>query len=129
MKLGSGTAIVLTDRSIVRECLDRRSATMSGRPQSEVAGMITGGDHLLIMDYGPAWRDMRKLIHQEFTEALCERDYIKIQEAEAAQLLRDCVLEPEHFMMHPRRFSNSIVMSVCRHSLRSPPPVGPADPR
>lgn len=114
IKLGSGTALILSDRRIVRELLDKKSSIFSGRPTSYLAqSLITGGDHLLIMDYGPEWRSMRKLLHQEFTEAMCEQHYIKIVNAEAAQMLRDMVMKPQDFMLHPKRFSNSVIMSIC----------------
>jgi cytochrome P450 len=113
LKLGPGTAIVLTDRRIVRELLDKQSSISSYRPVSYLSQkLITSGDHILVMDYGQKWRSMRKLIHQEFTESLCEKRYIKIVNAEGAQMLRDMVADPENFMQHPRRFSNSIVMSI-----------------
>ncbi|KIX02156.1 uncharacterized protein Z518_08095 [Rhinocladiella mackenziei CBS 650.93] len=113
VKFGPGTAIVLTDRRLVKELLDKKSSIFSGRPTSYVSGdIITSGDHLLVMDYGPKWRELRKLVHQDFAESVCEREYVKIQEAEAVQMLRDFVNAPEHYMLHPKRFSNSVVMSI-----------------
>lgn len=113
LKLGTGTAVVLTDRRIVKELIDKKSAVSSNRPPSYVSqGIITGGDHLLVMEYGATWRSFRKLIHQEFMESMCEKEHIKIQNAEAIQMLRDFVVAPEHHMLHPKRFSNSVVMSI-----------------
>lgn len=118
LKLGTGTAIVLTDRRIVREILDKQSSISSYRPTSYLSQtLITSGDHILVMDYGPKWRAMRKLLHQEFTESLCEKRYVKIVNAEGSQMLRDMVTDPENFMQHPRRFSNSIVMSIGTHEI------------
>ncbi len=120
LKLGPGTAIVLTDRRLVREILDKRSAVSSGRPMSTVAQKLIGSDdHLLVMDYGPKWRDMRKLIQQELTAAACEREYVELQEAEAAQMLRNFVEAPDRLMDHPKRFSNSVIMSISKSKFSS----------
>jgi cytochrome P450 len=114
LKLGSGTAIVLTDRRIIKELLDKKSSSSSARPVSEVAqGIITGNDSMLVMDNTPTWRAMRKLVHQEFTESRCDKEHIKVQDAEASQLLHDICISPKDFMSHSSRFSNSVIMSLC----------------
>lgn len=112
LKLGPGTAIVITERRLVRELLDKQSAISSLRPPSYVGNLITGGDHVLVMDAGPKWRTMRKLIVQEFTENLCDKKHISVVNAEAVQMLRDFVIDPKSLMNHPKRFSNSIIMSL-----------------
>ena len=45
-------------------------------------------------------------------EDVCEGQHIKIQEAEAVQLMRDYLLYPEQHMLHPKRYSNSIINSI-----------------
>lgn len=64
------------------------------------------------MQYGPLWRSFRKLAHQNFMESVVERDYLKIQNAEAVQMLFDICQNPSQHMLHPKRFSNSIAMSL-----------------
>lgn len=105
----------MTDRRAVREICDQKSAISSGRPVSTVAQQLIGkGDHLLVMDYGQKWRDLRKLIQQEVTAAVCEREYISLQEAEAVQMLHDFLVAPDLVMDHPKRFSNSVIMSISK---------------
>lgn len=114
LKLGPGTAVVLTDRRIIKELLDKKATASSARPVSEVAqGIITGNDSMLVMDNTPTWRVMRKLIHQEFVETRCDKDHIKVQEAEGIQFMRDLCVSPKDFFHHSKRFSNSIIMSLC----------------
>ena len=96
----------------MRELLDKQSAISSYRPPSYVGNLITGGDHVLVMDAGPKWRTMRKQIVQEFTETMCEKKHINVVNAEAVQMLRDVVLDPNGLMKHPKRFANSIIMSL-----------------
>ncbi|KAB8227009.1 cytochrome P450 [Aspergillus alliaceus] len=119
LKLGTGTAIVLTDRALVKELIDRRSSKYSNRPTSFVAHTITGGSHLLAMQYSPLWRTMRKAVHQYFMESMVEKSHIRVQNAEAVQMLRDFCLRPDQHMLHPKRFSNSIIMSLV-YGIRTP---------
>ncbi|OBT81397.1 hypothetical protein VE02_09805 [Pseudogymnoascus sp. 03VT05] len=98
LKLGTGTLV---------------SSVYSNRPPSFVGnGIITGGDHLLVMNYGNLWRSFRKVIHQYFMESMVEKQHIKLQNAEAVQMMRDFVLRPDQHMLHPKRYSNSITMSL-----------------
>lgn len=121
LKLGSGTAAVITDRRLVKELLDKKSAKYSARPASYVARLISGGDHILLMDYGVQWRETRKLLHGSFNEKIVEEQHLRIQEAEARQMIRDYLVRPEDHMLHPKRFSNSITMSLV-WGVRTPTP-------
>ena len=64
------------------------------------------------MQYGDMWRKIRKIIHQYFMEANCEREYWKVQEAEAIQMVHDYLVAPQDHMLHPKRYSNSITNSL-----------------
>ena len=66
----------------------------------------------MVMKHGEKWRLCRKLVHQQFYEGRCETEHIRLQNAEAAQMLKDFLVEPKGLMGHPRRFSNSIIMSL-----------------
>lgn len=113
LKLGSATAVVLTDRKLVKALLDRKSSVYSNRPASYVSHhLITRGDHTLVMNQGDKWRTFRKLIHQHFQESRCQKQHIGLQNAEAVQMMRDFLVAPSDLMQHPKRFSNSIVMSL-----------------
>ena len=112
LKRGSSTILILSDRKIVRELLDRKSSLYSRRPFTSVSHNITQGDHMLVMDYSKTWQLMRKLSHQYFMEDVCEKQHVQVQEAEAVQLMRDYLLNPEQHMLHPKRYSNSIINSI-----------------
>lgn len=64
------------------------------------------------MSHSDKWRLFRKLLHQEFHEAKCEKQHVSLQTAEAVEMLNDFCVMPEQMMDHPKRFSNSIVMSI-----------------
>ena len=113
LKLGTGTAVVLTDRRLVKQLIDKKSSIYSNRPPSYVShDLITGGDHLLVMQYGNLWRSFRKIIHQYFMESVVEKEHIVLQNAEAVQMIHDYLIYPEQHMLHPKRYSNSIIMSL-----------------
>lgn len=113
MKLGTGTAVVITDRRIIKELVDKKSAKYSNRPASYVShDLMTSGDHLLVMQYGQQWRSFRKLIHQYFMESMVEKQHVEVQNAEAVHMLRDMCVRPDQHMAHPKRYSNSIIMSL-----------------
>jgi hypothetical protein len=95
LKLGTGTAIVLTDRSLAKQPIDKKSSIYSSRPPSYVGNdLITGGDHLLVMNYGNLWRSFRKVIHKHSLESMVEREHVVLQNAEAVH------------MLHPKKYSN-----------------------
>ncbi|KAK3674888.1 hypothetical protein LTR78_005232 [Recurvomyces mirabilis] len=121
LKLGTGTAAVITSPRLVKELLDKRSAKYTDRPVSYVAKLISGGDHILLMTYGSQWRATRKLLHGSFMEKVVETEYLPIQEAEARQMIRDYMVQPEKHMLHPKRFSNSVTMSLV-WGVRTPVP-------
>lgn len=86
LKRFTNTTVVISDRKLVKNLLDKKSNIYSNRPASHVANLITQGDHLLVMDYGERWRKIRKLVHQYFMESVCEKEHIHVQHAEATQM-------------------------------------------
>ena len=74
------------------------------------------------MDYGQQWRGTRKLLHGTLMEKVVEDQHLKVQEAEARQMVRDYLISPpEDHMLHPKRYSNSITMSII-WGVRTPTP-------
>jgi cytochrome P450 len=64
------------------------------------------------MPYSDKWRQARKLMQFQFNENRVEKEHVKLIEAEATQMLYDFMEEPEKLNLHPKRFSNSIIMSL-----------------
>ncbi|KAJ5769077.1 hypothetical protein N7520_003636 [Penicillium odoratum] len=119
-RIGSATAVLITDRELVKELFDKRSALYSSRPVSHVGqNLITGGDHLLVMNNNDSWRLFRKTVHQHFKAANCEKDHVKLLEAEHTQMMRDFLLFPKNHLLHPKRTTNSIIMSLL-YGIRTP---------
>lgn len=114
LKIGPGTAIVISSPRLIKQLVDKKSSIYSNRPPNHVGGIISNGDHLLLMQYSERWRTCRKLVHQFFMETMVSKQHVNVTNAEAIQMLRDFVVEPEGHMRHPKRFSNSIIMSLSK---------------
>ncbi|KAI1263582.1 cytochrome P450 oxidoreductase [Xylariaceae sp. FL1019] len=112
LKRFTNTTFIISDPLVIKELLDKKSNLYSHRPDSYVGRLITQGDHLLLMQYGTEWRRIRKLIHQYFMEPMCEKHHIRLQNAEANQLMYDFMVAPQNHMEHPKRYSNSITNSL-----------------
>ena len=70
------------------------------------------------MRYSDRWRSFRKIVHQHVTRSRCEQDHIQLVEAEEVQMMRDFLVRPEDLMLHPKRTSNSVIMSIA-YGIRS----------
>jgi hypothetical protein len=72
LKLGTGTLAVIKGRLLVKELIDKKSTIYSGLPSLYVVQQTTGGDHILMMDYGTQWRETRKLLPGSLMEGVVE---------------------------------------------------------
>ncbi|KAJ7202055.1 cytochrome P450 [Mycena pura] len=135
LKLGPGTAIVLTDAAAVKELMDKRSATTVDRPPMHIADVVAGGLNMVLARYTENWRTLRRTSHAILTPQASAR-HLPIQQAEATQLLHDILRRPQarersststlsnavpfqSYYTHIRRYSNSVIMSVL-YGKRSP---------
>ncbi|KAI1124391.1 cytochrome P450 2D18 [Nemania abortiva] len=113
IKIGRWPMIVLSTAADAGRLMDKRSLHYSNRPPSYAIGdLVFQGNHPMFMDANEAWKLRRKLYHQILQESRCNKEHVKLVEAESAQLLRDIALAPNDLMLHPGRYSNSITMSI-----------------
>ncbi|KAI0401615.1 cytochrome P450 2D18 [Xylaria palmicola] len=113
LKVGQWTMVVLSSASNASRLLEQRSSLYSDRPPSYAIGdLVFHGNHPMFMNADERWKLRRKLYHQMFQESRCNKEHIALVEAESTQLLRDMCHVPEDLMLHPGRYSNSIVMSL-----------------
>ncbi|KAJ6516924.1 cytochrome P450 [Mycena vitilis] len=111
LKLGSGTAIVLTDLGAVKELMDKRSAITADRPPLHLVQVITQGLHLALSRYTEKWRTLRRAAQATLTPQ-ASMVHLPIQQAESVQLLYEILSSPESFYTHIQRYSNSVILSV-----------------
>ncbi|KAL6480645.1 hypothetical protein MHYP_G00116780 [Metynnis hypsauchen] len=58
--IGGTPAVVLTGLKAVKEALVKKAADFSGRPQNLLLSHVTEGKGLVLVDYGPAWKEHRR---------------------------------------------------------------------
>ena len=112
LKRFTNTTLIIFDRKLMKNLLDKKSNIFSNRFASIVAQLITQDDHLLIMNYEKRWQMIRKLVHQHFMKSMCEKQHVHVQHVEATQMMRDFLLNSQNHMSHPKRYSNSIINSL-----------------
>ncbi|KAF1939540.1 cytochrome P450 2D18 [Clathrospora elynae] len=117
LKLANATAIVLSDRRLIREFIDKKGAIYGSRPDMYVPTRYVARDPaniplVIFLPYGDKLRLCRKLIMQHFSEGRVEQQYMPLVEAEASQMLFDFWKEPTDLMLHPVRLTNSVVRSL-----------------
>ncbi|KAI3598449.1 cytochrome p450 [Moniliophthora roreri] len=103
LKIGTGTIIVLSNMTTVKELLDKRTAATASRPQDHVADMITKGLYLALIPNNNLWRTQRKLVNT----ILAPNVY-----AEISQVLYDILNSPQDLCDHLSRYAFSLTTSI-----------------
>ncbi|KAI1350272.1 cytochrome P450 2D18 [Xylaria sp. FL0043] len=104
LKVGQMTMVVLNTASNATRLLDQRSSLYSDRPPSHAVGdLVFHGHHPMFMNANERWKLRRKLYFQMFQESRCNKEHIRLVDAESAQLVRDMMLAPGDLMFHPGR--------------------------
>lgn len=111
LKMGPGTAVVITDPTIVRDIMDKRSQSTVDRPSIHIADRVTGGMQFGLVRYSDNWRKFRRASQDLLSVNACLR-HLSIQRAEASQLLHDCLVDPEQFFIHLKRAPLSVMLSA-----------------
>lgn len=112
LMLGTKTLIVLSKDEVVKELLDRRSAIYSDRQDMYIGQTLcSDGLRLLMMRYGNTWRRLRKTVHG-ILNINAARTYVPYQVLENKQMLYEILREPEQFLDHIRRYSNSLTTTM-----------------
>ncbi|CAL1708008.1 unnamed protein product [Somion occarium] len=118
LKIGSGTMVVISSPRIVKDYLDKRSASTSSRPHIRMVEMITDGLGFAMVPYGPVWKSLRRAIQMFLTKEACRR-HLPIERVEAIQLLYDTLKQPEDLFTHVQRHATSLILSTV-FGVRSP---------
>ncbi|KAL2061480.1 hypothetical protein VTL71DRAFT_6857 [Oculimacula yallundae] len=121
VRFGHKKTIVLTDRRLVKELMDKKHAVSSNRPHIEMlqTTLYKNDDLLLMQPSDIRWRTGRKFLHQNFRSTTVENTHMPLINAESTQLMKDFLCQPEEFLQHTKRLGNSFMMSV-GYGIRSP---------
>ncbi|KAB5539440.1 cytochrome P450 [Coniochaeta sp. 2T2.1] len=110
--MGTKTFIVLSSDVAVKDLLDKRSGIYSSRPDSYIgAEIISGGLRVLLMQYGPTWRMIHRMVHN-ILNITAAKSYVPYQELENKQMLLGLLDDPNSFVNHVRRYTNSLTTQM-----------------
>ncbi|CAL1701790.1 unnamed protein product [Somion occarium] len=111
LKIAHGTTIVITSPRIIREFMDKRSASTADRPPFKLGEIIMDGLNVALAGAGNTWKNMRRAMHMFLTREACSR-HLSIQHAEGIQLMYDLLKQPEAVSTHVQRQTISIILST-----------------
>ncbi|CAH0035241.1 unnamed protein product [Clonostachys rhizophaga] len=112
LKLGPQNLIVLNSANLVRDLFDKRGAIYSSRTPSHIGNELITRDntHLLLMPYGQAWRNQRK-VYQSILNITAVVSLQPLQAAEAVLTMSQLIESPEKYYDHIRRYSTAVILS------------------
>jgi cytochrome P450 len=106
--------VVINTPEAVREILEKQALSTSSKAPAPMShDIVTGGNRMPTMPYGPHWRALRSVVRQ-VTAVPVTATFIPSQEFEAKQLLFDLATDNQNqrnFYQHMRRFAFSIIMT------------------
>ncbi|KAG8684080.1 hypothetical protein FRC08_013914 [Ceratobasidium sp. 394] len=103
--------IVLTDRRIVNELFEKRSATFSNRPTIQMANLAGWGESILFTQYNQRLRKYRKLLYQTFNPR-ATLDFQDLQKNEVQKLMKRLADVPGAFMQHVQLMAGSMAIRI-----------------
>ncbi|KAF2644245.1 cytochrome P450 [Massarina eburnea CBS 473.64] len=110
--LGTKVVVVLSSDFAVKDLLDKRSAIYSSRPEVYLGQeIVSGGLRPLFMEYGEAWRKVRRLAHGVLNVKVA-RSYVPYQDLENKIMLKGLVDSPHDFINHIRRYTTSLTTQM-----------------
>ncbi|KJZ68017.1 hypothetical protein HIM_12592 [Hirsutella minnesotensis 3608] len=107
------TLILIHDREVAYDLLQKKSMKTSSRPQTEFGHKLCGFDKILVMqDYDDRYRCHRKMIHQHLGSRAAMAQYNDILEVEARRFLLRVLKEPENLIKHVRAEAGAVILGV-----------------
>lgn len=114
IRVGWYNWVVINTPEAIREILEKQAISTSSKAPSPMGhDIVTGGNRMPTMPYGPHWRAQRSVVRQITTVPMIAT-FVPSQEFEAKQLLVDLATDNENqstFYQHMRRYAFSIIMT------------------
>jgi hypothetical protein len=105
--------IILNDRQLCFELLDKRANNYSGRPRMIMSGEIMGNDQgMLLIQPNERWRSYRRLSHAQLGSFTTTNRWRSQFELEARRYLLDLLEAPEDFVTHIRRSTGALILRI-----------------
>ena len=114
IRVGWYNWVVINSPEAIREILEKQAVVTSSKAPSPMGhDIVTGGNRMPTMPYGPHWRALRSIIRQ-ITTVPMTATFVPSQEFETKQLLFDLATDngnQRNFYQHMRRYAFSIIMT------------------
>jgi len=112
MNIAGRDFIWLSSAEATKDLIDKKSAIYSSRPRQPMAfEQASGSKRIVMMQYGNEWRKLRQIMHKMLMPKAAQ-SYKPIELLEAQQLSIDLMDDPDHFLMHHRRFTCSTMFNI-----------------
>ncbi|PQE33784.1 cytochrome P450 protein [Rutstroemia sp. NJR-2017a WRK4] len=111
LMIGTKVMIVLSSDQAIKDLLDKRSNIYSSRPEMYLGQVVSGGLRVLLMEYGNTWRMMRKMVNN-ILNIKAAKSYVPYQDLENKQMLCGFLEQPNLFVDHIRRYTNSLTTQM-----------------
>jgi hypothetical protein len=95
------TLIIIHDRALAHELLEKEAAKTAGRPEMMMANELCGYKRIMLcQSYTPAFKQSRKLVHRELGTVVSAAQFRGVQEIEVKRQLVRTLREPENLLEH-----------------------------
>lgn len=82
MRLGWSKIVVLSDRKVIHDLLDKKGAIYSDRPQSFMNPLLGVEENAFMLPMNEIWKIKRKVISHNLSPAQLDNKHFRVQEAE-----------------------------------------------
>lgn len=114
IRVGWYNWVVINSPEAIKEILEKQAVVTSSKAPSPMGhDIVTGGNRMPTMPYGPRWRALRSVV-RGLTTVPMTKTFVPSQEFEAKQLLFDLLNDNKNernFYQHMRRYAISIIMT------------------
>jgi cytochrome P450 len=112
MNIAGRDYVWLSSDVAVKDLIDKRGVIYASRPRQPMAfEQCSASKRIVMMQYGNEWRKLRQIMHKMLMLKAAQ-SYKPIELLEAQQLSIDMMDEPEHFLMHHRRYTCSTMFNI-----------------
>ncbi|KAJ5388935.1 O-methylsterigmatocystin oxidoreductase [Penicillium cataractarum] len=107
------TVVIIHDKNVARDLLEKNSTQCSGRPVMEFAIRLCGyGGFLGFQQPNESFRRSRKLVHQQLGTKSAVRQFHNIQEVEVRRFLLRVLDCPEAILSHLKSEASAIILKM-----------------
>ncbi|OJJ51826.1 hypothetical protein ASPZODRAFT_2108113 [Penicilliopsis zonata CBS 506.65] len=107
------TLIIINDRALAFQILEKNSATTSSRPRFTFANELCGWDRVILnIDYSPLLRTYRRAITRGIGTRESAARFHSLLQSETRQFLVRVLNSPEKFIEHNRTAAGAVVLKI-----------------